>query len=432
MVIFGLILLYFTKMKVADVKNLAIPASPGSYQFYNRKNEVIYVGKAVDLRARVLSYWRQSSGLTPIKERMLEEISAIKWLTVDSEIEALLLEANLIKKYQPEYNVLMRDDKRHIYIKVSLSDEVPGVFATRQIDKSGHYFGPFISARAVRETLKAIRRIWPYCSARKISDKPCFYYHLGRCTGVCGGLIGRDEYLKTIIKPIIAFLEGKKSRALRVWRRELKNLENDGQTERAELLRARLLSVKQVLDNARVLSVAEKYENDVVELAKLLGLPKIPLRIEGYDLSTLFGRESVGSMVVFAEGEPDKNEYRKFKIKSEVKGDTDMLKEILERRFNNDWPKPDLIIIDGGKAQLNAAQKIVDRRAAGIVVIAISKGEGLRTAQAPDKLFFAGQSKPLILPLASPALHLVKRVRDEAHRFAISYHRNIRGKRMFD
>ena len=411
-----------------DIKELSLPATPGSYQFYNRQGQVIYVGKAVNLLSRVSSYWRDSANLTPAKQRMLTEIERVEWITVDSEIEALLLEANLIKKYQPAYNVLLRDDKRFSYIKVSLDDEVPGLFAVRQLDQSGKYYGPFVSSRAVRETLKALRRIWPYCTTRKVAAKPCFYYQLGRCLGACGGLVTRAEYMKQVIKPIIAFLDGKKDKVVADMEKQAKRLAKAGDEEAAARINWQIRNMREVLEGTRVLSVGEKYENDVVELAKVLQLAKIPQRIEGYDLSNIFGQQAVGSMVVFAGGEPDKSQYRKFKIKGSVLGDTEMLSEIFERRLGNDWPLPDLIIIDGGKAQLNTVTRILKKHKLDILAISISKGEGLRSAMAPDKLFFPGQALPLELPLASPALHLVKRVRDEAHRFAIGFHRDSRSK----
>jgi len=430
-------------MNLEQIKKLNIPESPGSYQFLNKQGQIIYVGKAVNLRQRVLSYWRAGTKLTPAKQKMITEIEQLKWLTVDSEIEALLLEANLIKKHQPYYNIDKRDDKRFTYIKISLDDEIPGVFATRQLDKSGRYFGPFVSATAVKETLKAIRKIWPFCNQKKLGAKPCFYYQIGRCLGICNSKISRQEYLKLVIKPIILFLEGKKDKIIKNYELRIKLLEkklakdNLVAEEIAELGRLKFLlaNLKQVLANAQVLSVSEKYANDVVELAKLLNLDKTPQRIEGYDISNTFGQEAVGSMVVFAGGEADKNEYRKFKIKLKTKpnqdrkqGDTQMLSEVLERRFNHDWPTPDLIVIDGGKAQLNAVLKILAQKKLSINALAISKGDGLRSAMAPDKLFFPHQAKPLELSLSSPALHLIKRVRDEAHRFAIGYHRHLRGK----
>jgi len=461
-------------MTINNVKKLNIPISPGSYQFFNKKDEIIYIGKAANLKSRVLSYWQKSTEHSPAKSAMMKQIAKVKWIETDSEIEALLLEANLIKKYQPYFNVLMRDDKRFVYLKISLEDEIPGAFITRKIDRSGRYFGPFISAYAVRETLRAIRKIFPYCTMRKPQQRPCFYYHLGKCLGVCGGLISRKEYLGRVIKPLILFLEGKKKRIVKNLEVRSKKLEKENKRlnplslefiqkeKEINELKYQLANMKMVLASANVISVGEKYANDVAELAKLLSLPRIPQRIEGYDISNIFGKEAVGSMVVFSGGEPDKSQYRKFKIRlgQGQANDVGMLREVLERRFvrhaplkkggegglmsdmekrkipptpfdkggKTEWPLPDLIIIDGGKAQVNVAFRILKKAKLDIPVIAISKGAGLRSSIAPDKLFFPNEKKPLELPLASPALHLLKRARDEAHRFAIGYHRKLRSR----
>ncbi|MDD5527447.1 MAG: excinuclease ABC subunit UvrC [Patescibacteria group bacterium] len=426
-------------MNLDKVKKLNIPTGPGSYQYYNKASTIIYVGKAANLRSRVLSYWRESSDLAPDKRQMLAEIREIKWVETDTEIEALLLEANLVKKYQPKYNVMLKDDKRYAYIKISLEDQWPRVFLTREIDKQGKYFGPFLSAESVKEVLKIIRYIWPFRSCSTLPRRACLYYRIGKCPGMCQYPIDHSEYLKTVSE-ITSFLEGRRREVERNLKLEIRKLESSAnRTEMEEnklaMLNYRLFSLEKVLANSRILTVGEKYAADVIELAKTLNLPKIPQRIEGYDISNIFGKEAVGSMVVFAAGEPEKNEYRKFKIKGltaqgiRLKADdTGMLKEILERRFHNDWPRPDLIIVDGGKGQLNACLSILKKLKLDIPIIAVSKGEGLRSAHAPDKIFFPGMRTPLLLPLASPSLHIIKRVRDEAHRFAIGFHRQRRSK----
>ncbi|MEI8361119.1 MAG: excinuclease ABC subunit UvrC [bacterium] len=438
-------------MTLEDVKKLNIPVRPGSYQYYDDKGAIIYVGKAANLKSRVLSYWQKSTTHSPMKAAMMKAIVKIMWIETDSEIEALLLESNLIKKYQPYYNILMRDDKRYAYIKISLEDEIPGVFIVRNLDKSGKYFGPFTNTTALNETLKVIRKIWPYCTERKQKAKPCFYSQVGRCLGICGGLIERREYLERVIRPIVLFFEGRKAQIVKDNETRIKKLNKQIEKEEDEAISEKLneelrhakytlLNMRNVLEHANVLGLIDKYATDVVELAKVLGLTKTPQRIEGYDISNNFGKEAVGSMVVFREGEPDKNEYRKFKIKSvelsnlkimrrDVKrGDTQMLQEVMSRRLTNDWPLPDLIIIDGGKGQVSAVASILKKAKLDIQIIGISKGDGLRSGIAPDKLFFPGEKKPLQLPLSSPALHLIKRVRDEAHRFAITYHRNLRSR----
>jgi excinuclease ABC subunit C len=409
---------------------------------------------------------------------MLTKIAKIKWIETDTEIEALLLEANLVKKNQPYFNVDLKDDKRHIYIKIT-DDEFPRVLTTREIDKSGRYFGPFTSGTAVRETIKAIGKIFPYgrfitmAKSRTNDIKSQRYPELYGATG------DPAEY-KKIIQQITAFLEGNSPKIIRAIEKEIKLLSlqakrnnhtstatggiasssrggtprNDSE-EKISQLKYRLLNMRNVLSHSNIIGVHEKYAADVVELAKILNLPAVPKRIEGYDISNLFGQEAVGSMVVFADGEPDKSQYRKFKIRGEIKNtpmasafakaeadtsatplfrgelkgnDTGMLREILERRFNNDWAMPDLIIIDGGKGQLSAGLGVLKKFELNIPILAISKGEGLRSAHAPDKIFFPGMKTALQLPLASPALHIVKRVRDEAHRFAIGFHRQRRSK----
>ena len=434
-------------MDLERVKKLDIPRSPGCYFFLDGEGNILYIGKAADLRSRVLSYWQKGTDHTPAKYSMLKRVHRIDWTETDSEIEALLLEANLIKRYQPPYNVALRDDKRYIYIKISEEEEYPRIFMTRSLDQSGRYFGPFTSVEAVKQTLKVIRKIWPYRSCRTMPKRACLYYRIGKCPGPCEGHISPREYRK-IIGQITLFLEGKKKKVVEEIEKKLKKLKQQkekGTGEEEELERRInyyeniLTQMDRVLRHTNILSLMDKYASDVVELAKLLQLPRVPERIEGYDISSIFGSQAVGSMVVFTQGEPNKDQYRKFKVKAEQnqKGDTQMLEEVLDRRLSKleetekteKWPRPDLLIIDGGKQQLNTAQRVLKRYSLDIPLISISKGSGMRSSQAPDKIFFPGQSTPLQLPLNSPALHIVKRVRDEAHRFAIEYHKKLRKKK---
>ncbi|MFA4833695.1 MAG: excinuclease ABC subunit UvrC [Patescibacteria group bacterium] len=481
-------------MNLKNIKKLNIPASPGCYQFLDRAGKIIYIGKAANLKSRVFSYWRESADHTPAKEAMLLGVKKIKWIITESEIEALLLEANLIKKHQPKFNVVLRDDKRFVYIKISTEEDWPRIFITRKLEKSGRYFGPFTSVQAVQETLKIIRKIWPFRSCAQMPKRVCLYFRIGKCPGVCEERVSRSEY-RGVIKQIELFLQGEKKKVIKNYESGIRNYDKKlkknkmGVSERMELeqkrniLKYQLLNIKKVLAGANIISLGDKYAADVVEMAKVLGLPKAPERIEGYDISNIFGKEAVGSIAVFSGGEPNKNEYRKFKIKINPgqANDIGMLKEVLERRFRHTptprplptfpppltpppllasrergdkeklfkiapfsrdiksgreagregWPLPDLIIVDGGKAQLNIALRILKKFKLDIPAMAVSKGDGLRSAKAPDKIFFAGENKPLELPLASPALHIIKRVRDEAHRFAIVYHRKLRKKRFF-
>lgn len=416
-----------------------IPKTPGCYLYRDGHGRIIYIGKAADLRSRVLSYWRDSTDHSPVKRAMLKKIASVEWVEVDSEIEALLLESNLIKKHQPEFNVLLRDDKRFCYIKIDFNDEWPRVFVTRQVGRSGRYFGPFTSTDAAKETVNIIRKIWPFRSCATIPKRACLYYRLGRCPAPCEERVTHAEYDKTL-RDIVLFLEGGKVGVAKNYKLKISKLQkeikrDDDDLKQGELSRLEYVSknIDKVLAHSRILSLSDKYAADVLELAKILNLQKIPQRIEGYDISNTQGKEPVGSMVVFAGGEPVKNEYRKFKIKlNESLGDVGMLKEVVMRRAKHaDWPSPDLVIVDGGKQQLNTVSRLFKKAGIDVLVVAISKGEGLRSAKAPDKIFFPGEKKPLVLPLASPALHLIKRVRDEAHRFAISFHKKLRSKRFF-
>lgn len=427
-------------MNLNGVKKLNIPIGPGIYQFLDKNKKIIYIGKAANLKNRVLSYWRKNADHSPAKFSMMKKIIKISWIKTDSEIEALLLESNLIKKHQPQYNVSLRDDKRYVYIKISTEEEFPRIFISRKLDRSGKYFGPFVSAEAVKETLKTIRKIWPFRSCWILPKSTCLYYHIGKCPGPCEDKISKSDFQK-IIKQIRLFLEGKRRRVVKEIESEIKIKEEGGKENLkiAKSLKYTLFNLKKVLEHANILSLIDKYAGDVVELAKILNLSKIPQRIEGYDVSNIFGQEAVGSMVVFKDGEADKNEYRKFKIKTlpEISNDTAMLKEILNRRFKHSlknstdkWPLPDLIIIDGGKGQVNAGAKILKEQKLDIPIIGLSKGNGRRSSMAKDKIFFTDEKSPLELPLASPGLHILKRVRDEAHRFAIEYYRKLKSKKL--
>lgn len=396
-----------------------LPITSGVYQFLDVKKHIIYVGKAANVKSRVQSYFRKSADLSPAKQEMVAVIADIKIIETDSEIEALLLEANLIKKLQPYYNVTLRDDKSYLYIKISTEEEWPRVLTTRTITKAGTYFGPFTSAYAVKETLRVLRKFLPYrCNQKPMGKRACFWYHLGRCPGVCVGAITKTEYGK-IIRRLILFFEGRIEELQRTMKKELG-------LERVELM-------QNVLAHTRILSVGEQYASDTRDLARVLGVTTPLHRIEGYDISNIMGREAVGSMVVFVDGEPAKSEYKKFKIKT-VHGANDvaMLAEVVTRRLSHaDWPVPDLLIIDGGKAQLNVALRIVKKLTMDIPVIAIAKGGHGGVLRQKEELYFVGERTPLKLQNTSPALHLVLRVRDEAHRFAIGYHTTLRRKKFF-
>ncbi|MDO8463312.1 MAG: hypothetical protein Q7S96_03515 [bacterium] len=446
-----------------------VPQASGVYTFL-RSGMPIYIGKAADLRAR-LSAYKPGGGW---KEEMVEAADELTIERTSSEVEALLLEAALIKQHQPKYNVLSRDDKQFLSVLVTTDEDFPQVLVTRSHRRSGTTFGPFTSARAVRETLKALRRVFPYRCKNKPphfakatrgkqadtpssspsrrggekTGRPCLYFHMGLCAGTCAGRISKMAYRRQVIAPL-----------LRVLRGETKAVRKKLDIEHRALL-------DDVLAHANVLSTVDKYAIDVLELQRVLQLPLLPHRIEGYDISNLHGQEAVGSMVVAIDGEPDPSQYRKFKIRvlEGKSNDVGMLREVLSRRLaraprhdaiapppappdaaaqrksagiptsrrdphdegegksKDVWPLPDLMVIDGGKGQLNAVLRAM--RDAGVTCPVV----GL--AKRNEEIYLPGERKPLVLPKYAPALHLLQRVRDEAHRFAIGYHRERYRKRM--
>jgi excinuclease ABC subunit C len=440
-------------LTLEQIKQLNIPSQSGSYQFCVQGGQIVYIGKAVNLQKRIYSYWQRYHDLTLAKQQMINEIKTIKWLVTDSEIEALLLEANLIKKYQPQYNIVWRDDKRYCYIAVS-ADEFPRIYSTRKLESAGQFFGPFTSTQAVRETLRLIRKIWPYRSCRNLTARACLYYRINQCPGPCQQFISVVDYKKNI-ENIVLFLQGEKKSVVKNIQAErdnyqrqlakmIKQAEKQGNNDDIAIIEQKISSLnwqlrqlEQVLANNHILGLEEKYANDVVEVAKLLGFAKPPQRIEGYDLSNLYNKQAVGSLVVFMAGEADPSQYKRFKLAgvetTSSLGDIALLREMLIRRLaHHDWPRPDLIVVDGAKAQANIARRLLDRAGWDIPVIGLGKDKGLRSARALDKLFFPGQKQALQLSLNNPALHLLKRVRDEAHRFALAYHRQVRKREFWE
>lgn len=433
----------------------SIPQNPGVY-FFKKGRSVLYVGKASNLRNRTGQYFQQSNNLPDLKKRLIEEATSLTWEETETDIDALLLEAHYIKKYQPYFNILLRDDKTYVSVKIT-DEDFPKVLATRKIEKDGKYFGPFTDARAIHETLRALRKFFPYrTKCRPNSNRLCLDAHIGLCPGVCAGKISKADYAKNI-KHIEWFFEGKRGKVIDALKRELRQeldkerlYEQDlsrphsidrGQevhTTKADRLRLKIHYLEKVLTMQKVLSKSDKVEADVMELAKVLQLKKPPVRIEGYDISNTYGTLNTSSMVVFTNGEADKKEYKKFKIKT-VRGANDFasMQETLRRRFSakhypaksteqslgrDPWPEPDLVIIDGGRPQLSAAMEVWKEYNLNIPLISLAKRR--------EEIFTPDSPNSIVLPRTSGALHLVQQVRDEAHRFCRAYHRKLRHKKM--
>jgi len=380
------------------------PDSPGVYIMRDARRRPIYIGKASSLKRRVLSYFQRPQETR--LEQMLTQVHSIDVKKSDSVIEALFLENDLIKKYRPKYNVKLKDDKTFLGIFITKEDW-PRIFPARITQKlpKGEFYGPFPSANQVREALQIIRKIFPFrVSCQPLSGKACFEYHLGQCPGVCAGKVEIKDYQKTIHQ-IKLFLRGKKKSVIKEIEKDMKTAAKNMDFEKAAKLRDKIFALRHIQDVALIQEEDLHHPED------------IPSRIEAYDVSNISGAFAVGSMVVFTEGLVDKSQYRKFKIQiSEAwkKGADDIaaLKEILSRRLNHtEWPYPDLILIDGGKGQVNGANEILKARRLNVPVIGIAKG--------PDR----DKDELIGVENLSFDKKLLLRVRDEAHRFAIEYYR---------
>lgn len=374
--------------------------TPGVYIMRDSHRRHLYIGKASSLKRRVLSYFQRPQEAR--LEQMLTQVKSIDIKKTDSVIEALFLENDLVKKYQPKYNVKLKDDKTFLGIFITKEDW-PRVIPARITQKlpKGEFYGPFPSANQVREALQIIRKIFPFrVSCTPFSGKACLEYHLGMCPGVCAGKISKEDYQK-IIRQIKLFLKGHKKKIIAEIQKDMKRLAKKLEFEKAAKLRDRVFALKHIQDVALITEESLQHPED------------IPKRIEAYDVSNIHGAFAVGSMVVFSEGLIDKSQYRKFKIKTfEGIDDVKALKEILSRRLNHlEWPLPNLILIDGGKGQVNGAKEILKARRFKILVVGIAKGSGR------DKDEIIADSDSTI------DKKLLLRVRDEAHRFAIQYYR---------
>jgi len=558
-----------------DRKNLTkLSTEPGVYLFKDRVGKVLYVGKAKNLKNRLRTYFsglaskRVSRLVNPKVQVLLAKAEKVEWIGTGNEVEALLLESNLIKEHRPPFNVILRDDKNYLYIKAPLQDDFPRISLARQVVKDGaKYFGPFVDSKAVRDTVRLVHRIFPLCTGTsQKTGRACLNYHLGVCPGVCLGRADQKDYHRTIGE-VIKFLGGDYAEVLKGLRRQMQSLSSAKQFERAAKLRDAILAVERISDKQQAISPDLKLNQDAIGLARELNktvvallqvrsgkllnqqffvmeakyesgdeevlagflrdyyksapeLPKEILlhknltevgifekwlssfsgkkidiiapqrgrnrrlvrlaasnakmrfdelahkwdiekkiaeegltcikkllklkrlnRIEAYDISNLQGTDAVGSMVVFENGKMDKQQYRRFKIKS-VSGPNDFasLAEVLQRRFKHKAGDtkfaslPDLLLIDGGKGQVSTVKKAIGDK---IKIIGIAKGShsASKAKAAPqtqrgygDDLVFDG--KVVILPNNSPAKMLLQRIRDEAHRFAIAYHTALRRKQI--
>ena len=533
-----------------------LPDSPGVYIMKDAQGTIIYVGKAIVLKNRVRQYFQHNKNHSPKVRAMVSHIADFEFIMTHSEVEALILECNLIKKHRPHYNISLKDDKSYPYVKVTVNEEYPRVFMTRRILKDGaRYFGPYTDVTALHRSLSLLRKLFPLRTCRQLQKRPCLEYHIRRCLAPCAGKVTPEDYDVMVRSVLLLFLEGRTEQIEKELRTRMEQAAEAFHFETAARLRDQLLAVRKVAEKQNIVTGsgdqdaiglarsdlgvcielffvrggkllgrdhflldgseeesdsavltaflqqyyhratfvpreillpvaidaseselltswlvekkgggkillhtpqrgtkrdlvvmangnAEKFLNDeatrreqsdaqtlgaVRELGEYLGLPKPPRRMECFDISHIQGSETVASMVVFEDGRPKKSDYRRFKIESTEGKPDDFLsmREVTTRRYVGlpEEELPDLIVIDGGKGQLSSALSIIRGQAHHLTVPVV----GL--AKQFELVFKENEEEPVVLPRHSQALYLIERIRDEAHRFAITYHRSLRRKR---
>ncbi len=390
-----------------------MPDEPGVYLMKDERGKIIYVGKASSLKNRVSSYFTgKKDGKTA---ELVSHIHDISFHTTESALEALFLEANLIKKYRPYYNIKGLDDKSFLHIIIT-KEPYPRVLLARPTDDefslARYTFGPYLNARAARVALEVVRRMFPYKHYANVPNRPCLHCQMTAYPEVCTGELDLKQY-KLILKQLRLFLSGKKHQVIRNLEKQMEKLAANEQYEEAAKLRDRISAIRHIEDIA-LLSRKVNFSGTLTDNEGI-----IPHRVEAYDISNISGQYAVGSMVVFTDGEVDKNEYRKFRIRT-IAGpnDIEMLREVLQRRFrHHEWPFPNLVLIDGGKGQVAIAKKVLQAYELPIPIVGFAKGP---TRKAEKLIFSEG--------IKGYNLDLLRGLRDEAHRFAQSYYRKLHGR----
>jgi len=398
----------------------SVPEAAGVYLMKDSQGRVIYIGKAKSLKKRLSSYFGRD--LAAKSMIMMSCVHEIEYRLTPTEALALLQEANLIHKYQPKYNISLRDDKSFPLVKIT-NEEFPVICITRKKEEDGaHYFGPYTSAGLLKEALKIIRRYFPYRSCKKLPSKACIYYGIGLSPAPCIGKISKKDYARTL-KNISLILDGRRDTLIKNLFKEMNLKAKNREFEAAAKIRDQI----NVLSVMRSTNAGFSGPDELEDLKALLKLTKLPERIEAFDISDISGKEATGSMVSFYKGMPDKNNYRRFRIKT-VGGidDYKMLSEVVQRRYSRliaeKSPLPDLILIDGGRSHLLTAKKKLKHLGILIPLVSIAKKE--------ENIYFREKRQPIKLKSDTPALNLIRRIRDEAHRFARAYHHVLRRKKI--
>ncbi|HSX17752.1 MAG TPA: excinuclease ABC subunit UvrC [Candidatus Saccharimonadales bacterium] len=410
-----------------------LPVSPGVYFHKDKTGEIIYIGKAANLRNRVRQYFQSSRYRDPKTDMLVSEIADIDWTEVETEVDALFLEAELVRRYLPRYNILLRDDKSQQYVRIDYKNDYPTVkLVRRPLDDGAEYFGPYINGFALKKALRYLRRAFPYAISRPVNQKRAsLHYHLGLDPGLEDGRTSLDSY-RANLRKLMQYLRGERVALMRDIERDMKKSAKDSDFESAARYRNQLFALqalnRQVLFGDREIQDANR-DVALVELSQLLNLKEPPRRIEGFDISHIQGTDTTASMVVFSSGVPEKAAYRKFKMRTPGNDDFAHIYEAVNRRFSETnvkkWGQANLILIDGGKGQLSAAMAARDQ--AGyeqIPMIGLAKRFEDLIIKKPG-----GEFEVMRLPENSHLVKLLQRIRDESHRFAVSYHSTLRRSR---
>ncbi|MCL2485487.1 MAG: excinuclease ABC subunit UvrC [Endomicrobia bacterium] len=417
-----------------------IPKLPGVYIMRDGIGSIIYIGKAKSLKDRLSSYFNADTESK--SAAIITAMRKIDYILCVSEREALILERQLINKVKPYFNAMWKDDKSYPYIKLSVNEDFPRLILTRKKLKDGAlYFGPYPQVFYIKKLVRWLVKLFKVrpCKLEFSEDnlpeekkvKSCMYYHTELCYGACLGKITSEDY-KAKIKEIELFLNGKFKKLEDEWQDRMEQLSDGLKFEEAAEIRDRLYAVQNMSERVMISEITQEQINESVlradsigELKDVLGLKRMPAIIEGFDNSNIQGTNAVASMVRFANGIPDKKNYRRFKIKTVVCADDfASMREVVFRRYSGLIRKnesmPDLILIDGGKGQLSAAMSVLEELQLNVPIVSL--------AEKNEEIFLPHKDKPLILGRHSPALRLLQYVRDESHRFAVSYHRKLREK----
>jgi excinuclease ABC subunit C len=408
-----------------------LPKTAGVYLFFaprslgevglRRKEELVYIGKAINIKDRVKNHFMQPSYRDNL---FINKVSRIDFINTNSEIEALVLEANLIKKHLPKFNVVWKDDKNYFYVAIT-KEEHPVVFITHQKNSTRtNYIGPFIEGTPLKKTLKYLRRVFPFYTSTRHPKSACTWCHLDLCPGPNPDM----KKYRSDLKKLTLILQGHRPRVLSDLKKEMEAFSKTGKFEEAGKVRDKMLALERILEHTHVIEnprvATGNWPTTQKVLQEMLGMKNAISKIECYDISNIQGKNAVGSMVVFVDGAPDRSQYKKFKIQMKNEpNDIAMLKEVLTRRLAHpEWGYPEVMLIDGGIAQLNVA--IRAKGTQKIKIISIAKGK--------QELLIEDKAKLSLKELPKEIYNLVKHLDDEAHRFAITYHKKLRKKTLLD